>query len=91
MHQHYGPAWQGCQIHGDTLTTDNGESYTLAELQHLRWERNQYAAAARALQNQAERAGTEDAIWFSESEWKLLREAVRILDARLGGAVRRAA
>ena len=91
MQQHYGPAWQGCQIHGDTLTTDNGESYTLQELRFLRWERNQYAASSRALARELERSGRAGAVWFSDEEWRQLREAVRILDARLGGAVRRVA
>lgn len=85
----HGDAWRGCHIHENTLTTDNGESYTLAELRYLRWERNQYAALARSLQRELERAGTAGAIWFSDADWKLLRQAVAVLDAALPGEKRR--
>ena len=86
-----GPAWEGFHIDGDTLTTDNGETYTPHDLRFLRWERNSYATGMRALQLEAERADSAGATWFSDDEWRLLREAVRVLDARLGGAVRRVA
>lgn len=86
-----GPAWEGFHIDGDTLTTDNGETYTAHELRFMRWERNMYASSTRALQNQAERADSAGATWFSDEEWRLLKEAARVLDARLGGAVRRVA
>lgn len=56
-----GPDWDGFHIDGDTLTTDNGETYTTQELRFLRWERNLYASCTRALQNEAERAGTAGA------------------------------
>lgn len=86
------PAWAGCHLNNDTLTTDNGESYTLAELRMLRWERNQWAAAARALQIEIERAGTAGAVWFTDEEWRGLRRMIEVLDARLpGGRLTRAA
>ncbi len=81
-----GPSWAGFHIDGDTLTTDNGESYTARELRYLRWERNMYASSTRALQREIERAGTAGATWFSDEEWRLLRQALRVLDARLPGA-----
>lgn len=79
------PAWAGFHIDGDTLTTDTGETYTAHELRFMRWERNQWASTARGLQREMERAGTAGATWFSDEEWRELRKALLLLDAKLPG------
>jgi hypothetical protein len=78
-------AWEGFRVQGNTLITDNGEAYTAAELRGLRWERNQWATLARQLQREIERAGTDGAVWFDDTEWRAVRDALRVLDARLPG------
>jgi hypothetical protein len=83
--ERFGAQWGGFRIHGDALITDNGEAYTAAELRGLRWERNQWATLARQLQREIERAGTSGAVWFDETEWRLVRDVLRVLDARMPG------
>jgi len=45
-----------------------------------------WASSTRALQNEAERAGTAGAVWFSDEEWRGLRKMLDVLDAKLPGA-----
>lgn len=81
----FGPAWTRVRILGDRLVLDNGEEYTLTELQALRWERNNWRTIAQATQRDLAKTGMQGAVAFPLEELNRIREALRLLDARLPG------
>lgn len=87
----YGPLWAGCNIHGDTLTTANGESYTISELEHLRWERNNYAHLARISRRGKTRQEEQPAAYFSDNELREIKKAIETLSLKLPKAIKQEA
>lgn len=81
----FGSDWAGVRILGDKLILNNGEEYSLAELETLRWERNSWRSIAQATQRDLEKTGMQGAVVFPIEELNRIREALRLLDARLPG------
>ena len=81
----FGDAWAGVRIYGDKIVLNTGEEYTVAELNGLRWERNQWRTLAQALQRDLALTGKEGAIVFELDDLNAIRETLRLLDNKLPG------
>lgn len=81
----FGDAWVGVLIKGDKIILNNNEEYTVAELNGLRWERNQWRTLAQTLQRNLVLTGKEGAIVFELDDLLAIRQTLRLLDNKLPG------
>lgn len=81
----FGDAWHGCRIERDRLILNNGETYTVQELEALRCHLNNWRRIAQATQRDLAKSGMQGAVVFPLSELNQIRAALRLLDAKLPG------
>lgn len=81
----FGAAWAGCRIEKNIFICPEYGELAAGEIRMLPWLKQQWSAEIRRLKQTIARAGIEDAIFFTEEEWRYLREALRLLDVKLPG------
>lgn len=80
-----GDAWRGFRFEAGELITPNGESLRPEQVESLIWERNNWRLIAQAAQRDLAKTGMQGAVVFPLEELNRIREALRLLDARLPG------
>lgn len=81
----FNPKWVGCRLNGDTIVTDNNQTYTLQELRFIRWELNNWRRIAETGKRDLEKFANTQAVIFQSEDIQRLRDVLKLLDEKLPG------